>query len=117
MVTMELFGEPWVLFRDAQGLAACVKDACAHRACPLSLVRASARPEITLLKGHSRVTEGMQDCIWGGKMAYSCRFKGGTAGPNHKVWVASIRGRSEVRREASEQSRVQPAVMEALAAG
>ncbi|CAK0782545.1 hypothetical protein CVIRNUC_005763 [Coccomyxa viridis] len=37
MVTMELFGEPWVLFRDAQGLAACVKDACAHRACPLSL--------------------------------------------------------------------------------
>ena len=39
MVTMELFGEPWVLFRDAQGLAACVKDACAHRACPLSLVR------------------------------------------------------------------------------
>ena len=39
MVTMELFGEPWVMFRDAQGLAACVKDACAHRACPLSLVR------------------------------------------------------------------------------
>ena len=38
MVTMELFGEPWVMFRDAQGQAACVKDACAHRACPLSLV-------------------------------------------------------------------------------
>lgn len=39
MVTMELFGQPWVLFRDAQGLPSCVKDACAHRACPLSLVR------------------------------------------------------------------------------
>lgn len=38
MVTMELFGQPWVLFRDAQGLPSCVKDACAHRACPLSLV-------------------------------------------------------------------------------
>lgn len=44
MVTMELFGEPWVMFRDAQGLAACVKDACAHRACPLSLVG----PRLTL---------------------------------------------------------------------
>ena len=59
MVTMELFGEPWVLFRDAQGLAACVKDACAHRACPLSLVRASAQPQIALQKAHSCVTEGM----------------------------------------------------------
>ena len=36
----ELFGEPWVLFRDASGAPACVKDECAHRACPLSLVRA-----------------------------------------------------------------------------
>ena len=44
MVTMELFGEPWVMFRDAQGLAACVKDACAHRACPLSLVSACSCP-------------------------------------------------------------------------
>ena len=59
MVTMELFGEPWVLFRDAQGLAACVKDACAHRACPLSLVRASAHPQMAIQKGHSRVAEGM----------------------------------------------------------
>ena len=44
MVTMELFGEPWVMFRDAQGLTACVKDACAHRACPLSLVSPAYRP-------------------------------------------------------------------------
>jgi len=44
MVTMELFGEPWVMFREAQGLAACVKDACAHRACPLSLVRLACTP-------------------------------------------------------------------------
>ena len=27
----------WVLFRDENGAAACVKDECAHRACPLSL--------------------------------------------------------------------------------
>eukprot|EP00241_Pyramimonas_parkeae_P001062 CAMPEP_0114247160 /NCGR_PEP_ID=MMETSP0058-20121206/12872_1 /TAXON_ID=36894 /ORGANISM="Pyramimonas parkeae, CCMP726" /LENGTH=583 /DNA_ID=CAMNT_0001360443 /DNA_START=154 /DNA_END=1905 /DNA_ORIENTATION=+ len=37
LVPLELFDEPWVLFRDADGLAACVKDECAHRACPLSL--------------------------------------------------------------------------------
>ena len=30
-------GQPWVLFRDAQGAPACVLDECAHRACPLSL--------------------------------------------------------------------------------
>ncbi len=37
MVPIELFGEPWVLFRDEHGAAACVRDECAHRACPLSL--------------------------------------------------------------------------------
>jgi chlorophyllide a oxygenase len=36
MVPFELFGESWVLFRDAEGRAACVRDECAHRACPLS---------------------------------------------------------------------------------
>jgi len=36
MLPFELFGESWVLFRDAQGRAACVRDECAHRACPLS---------------------------------------------------------------------------------
>lgn len=39
LVPFDLFGEPWVLFRDATGVAACVKDECAHRACPLSLGR------------------------------------------------------------------------------
>nr|BAQ35511.1 chlorophyllide a oxygenase [Nephroselmis pyriformis] len=37
LVPMELFGEPWVLFRDGEGGVGCVYDACAHRACPLSL--------------------------------------------------------------------------------
>ncbi|KAI7843030.1 hypothetical protein COHA_003362 [Chlorella ohadii] len=37
MVPFELFGDMWVLFRDESGAAACVKDECAHRACPLSL--------------------------------------------------------------------------------
>ena len=35
----ELFGQAWVLFRDAEGRPACVRDECAHRACPLSLGR------------------------------------------------------------------------------
>jgi hypothetical protein len=37
MVPFDLFGEPWVLFRDEHGRAACLRDECAHRACPLSL--------------------------------------------------------------------------------
>ena len=36
-VPFELFGQPWVMFRNEQGQPACVKDTCAHRACPLSL--------------------------------------------------------------------------------
>lgn len=36
-VAFELFGQPWVLFRNKSGEPACVKDTCAHRACPLSL--------------------------------------------------------------------------------
>ena len=36
MIPFDLFGEPWVLFRDENGMAACVKDECAHRACPIS---------------------------------------------------------------------------------
>mmetsp|Transcript_45722 Transcript_45722/g.76194 ORF Transcript_45722/g.76194 Transcript_45722/m.76194 type:complete len:536 (+) Transcript_45722:248-1855(+) len=34
---IELFDETWVLFRDEAGKAACIRDECAHRACPLSL--------------------------------------------------------------------------------
>ena len=36
-VSFELFGQPWVLFRNTSGEPACVRDTCAHRACPLSL--------------------------------------------------------------------------------
>ena len=36
-VSFELFGQPWVLFRNKSGEPACVRDTCAHRACPLSL--------------------------------------------------------------------------------
>lgn len=39
MVPIELFNETWVLFRDQDGKPACVRDECAHRACPLSLGR------------------------------------------------------------------------------
>ena len=34
---VDLFGDSWVLWRDETGLARCVLDSCAHRACPLSL--------------------------------------------------------------------------------
>ncbi|PNH08700.1 Chlorophyllide a oxygenase, chloroplastic, partial [Tetrabaena socialis] len=37
LVPFELFNEPWVLFRDEKGLPSCIRDECAHRACPLSL--------------------------------------------------------------------------------
>jgi len=32
-----LFGKDWVVFRDKDGKAACIRDECAHRACPLSI--------------------------------------------------------------------------------
>lgn len=38
MSVVQHAGKHWVLFRDASGAAACIEDACAHRACPLSLV-------------------------------------------------------------------------------
>ncbi|GFR39736.1 hypothetical protein Agub_g218 [Astrephomene gubernaculifera] len=37
LVPLELFDEPWVLFRDERGQPACIKDECAHRGCPLSV--------------------------------------------------------------------------------
>ena len=37
LIPIELFHEPWVLFRGSDGKAACVRDTCAHRACPLGL--------------------------------------------------------------------------------
>ena len=37
MIPFDLFNVPWVAFRDENGRAGCVKDECAHRACPISL--------------------------------------------------------------------------------
>ncbi|KAL6770195.1 CAO1B [Auxenochlorella protothecoides x Auxenochlorella symbiontica] len=36
MATAEVLGQVYLLFRDASGAVACIKDQCAHRACPLS---------------------------------------------------------------------------------
>ena len=64
MVPFELFGQAWVLFRDAEGRPACVRDECAHRACPLSL---------------GRVVEGQLECPYHGVCARVC--EGGLLGP------------------------------------
>ncbi|KAH7421330.1 hypothetical protein KP509_13G051300 [Ceratopteris richardii] len=37
MVPFECFEEPWVLFRGSDGRVGCVRNSCAHRACPLHL--------------------------------------------------------------------------------
>mmetsp|Transcript_23098 Transcript_23098/g.64158 ORF Transcript_23098/g.64158 Transcript_23098/m.64158 type:complete len:645 (+) Transcript_23098:156-2090(+) len=37
LIPLEIFNNMFVLFRDEVGMAACVVDECAHRACPLSL--------------------------------------------------------------------------------
>ncbi|KAG8378262.1 hypothetical protein BUALT_Bualt08G0119300 [Buddleja alternifolia] len=37
MVPIDLFEEPWVLFRGKDGKPGCVQNTCAHRACPLHL--------------------------------------------------------------------------------
>lgn len=42
MKVVQHAGQPWILFRDADGNCACIEDCCAHRACPLSLVGAAA---------------------------------------------------------------------------
>ena len=55
--------QTWVLFRDAQGAAACVRDECAHRACPLSL---------------GRVVDGQIECPYHGALAERGRL--GVAG-------------------------------------
>ena len=38
--TVQAFGQPWVVFWGAERKLACLRDTCAHRACPLSFVRA-----------------------------------------------------------------------------
>ncbi|KAH6789100.1 Pheophorbide a oxygenase family protein with Rieske 2Fe-2S domain-containing protein [Perilla frutescens var. frutescens] len=37
MVPIDCFEEPWVLFRGKDGKPGCVRNSCAHRACPLDL--------------------------------------------------------------------------------
>ncbi|XP_076919856.1 chlorophyllide a oxygenase, chloroplastic-like [Bidens hawaiensis] len=37
LTPIECFEEPWVLFRGKDGKPGCVKNTCAHRACPLDL--------------------------------------------------------------------------------
>lgn len=37
MVPFDSFEEAWVIFRGKDGRPGCVRDSCAHRACPLSL--------------------------------------------------------------------------------
>ena len=51
MVPFELFGEPWVMFRDGEGKAVVLQDECAHRACPLSA---------------GRVVDGQAECPYHG---------------------------------------------------
>lgn len=37
MIPIDCFEEPWVLFRGKDGKPGCIKNTCAHRACPLDL--------------------------------------------------------------------------------
>lgn len=36
-VPIECFEQPWVIFRGEDGKPGCVRNTCAHRACPLDL--------------------------------------------------------------------------------
>ncbi|CAL9055484.1 chlorophyllide a oxygenase, chloroplastic [Musa acuminata AAA Group] len=37
MIPIDIFEEPWVIFRGKDGQPGCVQNTCAHRACPLHL--------------------------------------------------------------------------------
>ncbi|KAJ9560430.1 hypothetical protein OSB04_005590 [Centaurea solstitialis] len=37
LMPIDCFEEPWVLFRGKDGKAGCIRNTCAHRACPLDL--------------------------------------------------------------------------------
>lgn len=67
LVPFDLMGVPWVLFRDQTGSPACLLDACAHRACPLSTVTSSLSssrdlgpscPHSTSAEGYGSATSG-----------------------------------------------------------
>lgn len=36
-IPIDCFEQPWVIFRGKDGKPGCVKNTCAHRACPLDL--------------------------------------------------------------------------------
>ena len=68
MLPFDLFDVPWVLFRGANGEIGCVKDECAHRACPLSLGKVVEGKVQCPYHGWEFTTKG--ECV---KMP-SCRF-------------------------------------------
>lgn len=51
MIPFDIFHQPWILFRDEHGQPSCIKDECAHRACPLSL---------------GKVVDGQVECAYHG---------------------------------------------------
>lgn len=65
MVAFDLFGEPWVLFRDEYGRPACIRDECAHRACPISL---------------GKVVNGQAECPYHGVCGCVGGWVGGACG-------------------------------------
>lgn len=52
-IPIDIFEEPWVIFRGKDGQPGCVQNTCAHRACPLHL---------------GSVTEGRIQCPYHGKL-------------------------------------------------
>ncbi|CAI7795705.1 unnamed protein product [Closterium sp. NIES-54] len=45
LIPFDCFEEPWVVFRGPDGKPGCIRDECAHRACPLSIG--------TVVEGHA----------------------------------------------------------------
>jgi len=68
MLPFDLFDVPWVLCRGPNGEIGCVKDECAHRACPLSLGKVVEGKVQCPYHGWEFTTKG--ECV---KMP-SCRF-------------------------------------------
>jgi len=60
MVSFDLEDVPWLLFRGAHGEVGCIKDECAHRACPLSLGKMTTNGTVQCpYHGWEFDTEGM----------------------------------------------------------
>lgn len=56
---IELFEEPWVVFRGDDGVAGVLRDSCAHRACPLSLGKVEGNTVQCAYHGWEFGTDGM----------------------------------------------------------